>query len=234
MADEIELADDGSPLGTLLVDGKVYDPSGAAAPADPPAEPTKEEEAKWALEDLTGDEVDGAEVMQLYEGYSDPALRRQALALYVRDGLTTVEVARAVGVPEGTVEMWAYNGKWNRMAGRSLAIKAQEEARGLAALRMRVRRSIIESQLEASKKVRDRVLRDIEEMSAKSAADALKAAADVEARALGMSEAGAIDTMDREMDGARRDGKVPLVLVVNGGSAAGILPVRVHGEGGPA
>ena len=225
--DNIELADDGSPLGTLLVDGTVYTPEPRVEGMDltfkPLAEVQREE-----LQDLTGEDGADEDLITIYEGYSDPALRKQALELYVRDGLTALEVSKVLKVPEKTVEMWAYNGKWNRLAGRSVAIRAQEEARGLANLRMKVRRAIIESQLEGSKRVRERILQNMDNIPVKSAAEALKAAADVEARALGMSESGSI-TMDDESSGPGKkdkDMKTPLVLVVNNGSPSGLLPVR--------
>ncbi len=230
--DEIELADDGSPLGTLKIGDKVYvpDPEKKDSLVKVATLPSKKE----IVQDLTGETDADEGLLDLYEGYSDPVLRRRALELYVKDQKSVDEVAKALSVPVGTVEMWAYNGKWNKAASHSISVRAQEEARGLAALRIRVRRPIIESQLEGAKRVRERVMRDMESLSVKSAAEALKAAADVEARALGMSESGVVADVDQELDGATgkkgADAKVPLVLVVNTGSASGILPVRRPGE----
>lgn len=229
--DEIELADDGSPLGTLKIGDKVFrpDPDKKDALIKVATLPSKKE----IVQDLTGETDADESLLDLYEGYSDPVLRRRALELYVRDQKSVDEVAKDLNVPVQTVEMWAYNGKWNKAASHSVSVRAQEEARGLAALRIRVRRPIIESQLEGAKQIRERVLRDMESLSVKSAAEALKAAADVEARALGMSESGVITDGDAELDGGARKGadtKVPLVLVVNTGSASGILPVRKTGE----
>ena len=230
MADQIELADDGSPLGTLKIGDQVFVPKRQ----EDGTVVTYADKEREALEDLTGEHGADEDLMALYENYSDPVLRRRALELYVRDGLSAEEVAQRLKVPVETVEMWAYNGKWNRAAGRSVAVRAQEEARGLTALRIKVRKSIIESQLEGSRRIRERVLQDMDEMSAKSAAEALKAAADVEARALGMSESGSIANDDQTGTTSRQkkgDDKVPLVLVVNNGvSASGILPVRKPGQ----
>lgn len=228
--DEIELADDGSPLGTLKIGDRVYvpDPEKKDSLVKVATLPSKKE----IVQDLTGETDADEGLLDLYEGYSDPVLRRRALELYVRDQKSVDEVAKDLGVPVQTVEMWAYNGKWNKAASHSVSVRAQEEARGLAALRIRVRRPIIESQLEGAKQIRERVLRDMESLSVKSAAEALKAAADVEARALGMSESGVITDGEAEEENGRgrSDGKVPLVLVVNGGGPAGILPVRKSGN----
>ena len=75
--------------------------------------------------------------------------------------------------------------------------------------------------------MREKVEDELDGMSAKSAAEALKAVADIEARALGMSESGSTET---EGPARKAEGKVPLVAVFMG-NASGIPTLRKAPEG---
>ena len=115
-----------------------------------------------------------------------------------------------------------------QLAAALLAV-AQQTASGIELARIRAasRAEVAKRQLEASGVVRDKALEQLGNggVSVKSAAEALKSAADVEARILGVSESGSLDdsASDAEQKNGK-DGKQPLVVVFNGG----LPPVRRH------
>lgn len=192
----------------------------------------REAALRSTLVELTGVPDADAKLAQVYAGYSDAEKRDRALDLYVVDGKTIDEIAGIVGVPERTVAAWAYVGKWNQPVAMEMSVRQQEEAMQLARLRVRQRRVVIQKQLDSAQMVRDKVENELDNMSAKSAAEALKAAADIENRALGMSESGRTDFMEKEDEKRKRDdgGKVPLVFVIKNGSGSGIPTLRKGGE----
>ena len=192
----------------------------------------REAALRSTLIELTGVPDADAKLAQVYAGYSDAEKRDRALDLYVVDGKSIDEIADIVGVPERTVAAWAYVGKWNQPVMMEMSVRQQEEAMQLARLRVRQRRAVIQKQLDSAQMVRDKVENELDNMSAKSAAEALKAAADIENRALGMSESGRTDFMEKEDEKRKREdsGKVPLVFVIKNGSGSGIPTLRKGGE----
>lgn len=192
----------------------------------------REAALRSTLIELTGVPDADAKLAQVYAGYSDAEKRDRALDLYVVDGKSIDEIANIVGVPERTVAAWAYVGKWNQPVIMEMSVRQQEEAMQLARLRVRQRRAVIQKQLDSAQMVRDKVENELDNMSAKSAAEALKAAADIENRALGMSESGRTDFMEKEDEKRKREdsGKVPLVFVIKNGSGSGIPTLRKGGE----
>ena len=192
----------------------------------------REAALRSTLIELTGVPDADAKLAQIYAGYSDAEKRDRALDLYVIDGKSIDEIANIVGVPERTVAAWAYVGKWNQPVMMEMSVRQQEEAMQLARLRVRQRRAVIQKQLDSAQMVRDKVENELDNMSAKSAAEALKAAADIENRALGMSESGRTDFMEKEDEKRKREdsGKVPLVFVIKNGSGSGIPTLRKGGE----
>ena len=191
----------------------------------------REAALRSTLIELTGVPDADAKLAQVYAGYSDAEKRDRALDLYVVDGKSIDEIADIVGVPERTVAAWAYVGKWNQPVMMEMSVRQQEEAMQLARLRVRQRRAVIQKQLDSAQMVRDKVENELDNMSAKSAAEALKAAADIENRALGMSESGRTDFMGKEDEQKHEDsGKVPLVLDIKNGSGSGIATLRKGGE----
>ena len=192
----------------------------------------REAALRSTLIELTGVPDADAKLAQVYAGYSDAEKRDRALDLYVVDGKSIDEIADIVGVPGRTVAAWAYVGKWNQPVVMEMSVRQQEEAMQLARLRVRQRRAVIQKQLDSAQMVRDKVENELDNMSAKSAAEALKAAADIENRALGMSESGRTDFMEKEDEKRKREdsGKVPLVFVIKNGSGSGIPTLRKGGE----
>lgn len=192
----------------------------------------REAALRSSLIELTGSPDADARLVQVYRGYEDAEKRDQAMRLYVEACCPIDEIARKVGVPERTVTAWAYVGKWSQPVIMEMSMRQQQEAAQLALLRVRQRRSVIQKQLDSAQMVRDKVENELDGMSAKSAAEALKAAADIENRALGMSESGRTDFMERQEEKKREEsGKTPLVFVVQNRTGSGIPTLRKAGEG---
>lgn len=190
--DPAELADDGSPLGTLKVGGHIYakDTMGNLARV------ATKELARSKSIDVTGDDDADAELLDAYEEYDNNEKRRRALVRYVKDGLTAAEVAKEVQVPERTVLMWAYHGKWNKAATRELAVRMEEESRALVNLRLRHRETLLARQVEDSSRIQRKLMEKVEgdEVSMKTAAESLAALAKVQNSAMGVADSGSVVT----------------------------------------
>ena len=199
----------------------------AVSPLADDAARAREDALRSRVVALTGSPDGDRALAELYEGYEDEEKRRQALELYVKEDKSFEEIAAKLEVPERTVAAWAYVGKWTHAAMADVSVRLEDEAVQLARLRLSQRRSIIQKQLDSAQLVREKVEDELDGMSAKSAAEALKAVADIEARALGMSESGSTET---EGPARKAEGKVPLVAVFMG-NASGIPTLRKAPEG---
>ena len=199
----------------------------AVSPLADDAARAREDALRSRVVALTGSPDGDRALAELYEGYEDEEKRRRALELYVKEDKAFEEIAAKLGVSERTVAAWAYVGKWTHAAMADVSVRLEDEAVQLARLRLSQRRSIIQKQLDSAQLVREKVEDELDGMSAKSAAEALKAVADIEARALGMSESGSTET---EGPARKADGKVPLVAVFMG-NASGIPTLRKAPEG---
>lgn len=199
----------------------------AVSPLADDAARAREDALRSRVVALTGSPDGDRALAELYEGYEDEEKRRRALELYVKEDKAFEEIAAKLGVPERTVAAWAYVGKWTHAAMADVSVRLEDEAVQLARLRLSQRRSIIQKQLDSAQLVREKVEDELDGMSAKSAAEALKAVADIEARALGMSESGSTET---EGPARKAEGKVPLVAVFMG-NASGIPTLRKAPEG---
>ena len=199
----------------------------AISPLADDAVRAREDALRSRVVSLTGSPDGDRALAEMYEGYDDEEMRRQALELYVKEGLAFEIIAAKLAVAERTVAAWAYVGKWTHAAMADVSVRLEDEAVQLARLRLTQRRSIIQKQLDSAQLVREKVEEELDDMSAKSAAEALKAVADIEARALGMSESGSTET---ESPAKKAEGKVPLVAVFMG-NASGIPTLRKAPEG---
>lgn len=228
MAEEVELAEDGSPLGTLKVDGKVYrqDRAGELART------ATKELARSVSVDVTGDDDADDLLVESYEGYSDEELRKKALQLYVCEGRVATEVAEKLKVPERTVLMWAYKGRWNRAAARELEVRAAEEARALADFRLRHREALLRTQIANASEIQRKLMAAVEEGSIgmKSAAESLANLAKVQNQAMGIADSGVIAPSGQENPEKKKgegEKQSPLVVVFPGNAA---IPVLKKGE----
>jgi hypothetical protein len=184
----------------------------------------REDVLRNQLVELTGSPDSDKAIAEFFEGFHDENKKDKALRAYIKDGRTIAEIAHDLRVPERTVAAWAFIGKWNQPVALELSVRQEEEALQLARLRIGQRRTIIQRQLDSAQMVRDKVINELDDMSAKSAAEALKAAADIEARALGMSESGRTEFTEQRQAEAQKskDSKVPLVVVVQNSTGSGI------------
>ena len=227
MSDEplesVDVAEDGSPLGTLKIGDTIYRPK----PMESLKATAERELVRSESVDITGDDDADEELLSLYEGYSDNDKRKAALVRYVKDGLTASEVAAELNVPERTVLMWAYHGKWNKAASREIAVRMEEEARALTNLRLRNRESLLKRQLDDSTELQRRLMDGVlkgDTRVTKSTAEALAALAKVQNAAMGVADSGNIVTGvgEEQKDKEKGDGKVPLVVNFNNVNMAGI------------
>ena len=148
------------------------------------------------------------------------------MTAFVVDGLDIEKVASLVEVPARTVSMWIYNGKWDELAKKELAVRQSQSILDLARFRAEQRLKVAKEQAEQAKMIRDAAADKIrnEEGSLKSNTEAWAAASKIEHTLVGMGESGDVaDIMEKKED-EKDKGKTPLVMIFNGG----LPPVRKH------
>ena len=214
----ILLTEDGHPVGDIVIAGG--DRSVDTAPASEVEKAEAERDyLRHIASEMTGDPSDTA-VAEIFDGIGDEEKRRKAMRLFVNEHLSIAAIASKVGVPDRTVSAWMFDGKWAEIAAKDAAIRRSASVLELESLRSSRRTEVARAQLDAAKKIREKALEklDSDEVSVKSAAEALKSAADVEARILGVSESGTVAGADGtdEKEG-KAEGKKPLVVISNGG-----------------
>lgn len=215
----ILLTEDGHPIGDIVIAG-----GDRSVDTTPSSELEKAEANREYLRhvasEMTGDPSDTA-VAEIFEGIGNEEKRREAMKLFVNEHCSIRTISDKLSVPERTIAAWMFDGKWAEIAAKDAAIRRSASVLELESLRSSRRTEVARAQLDAAKKIREKALEklDSDEVSVKSAAEALKSAADVEARILGVSESGAVmgvDGSDNRKDG-KADGKKPLVVIFNGG-----------------
>ncbi len=220
--ESILLTEDGHPIGDIVV----ADNSALAPVLDnrEVAEGTREEQMRAVAAELMGEPGADAAIAEWFPGYGDGERRKRAMAMFIAGGRNVEEIAKAVDVPGRTVAQWLYVGQWDRIVKQELAARHAASTVELGRLRAERRARVAREQLEAAKTIRDTALEQLGagEVSVKSAAEAVKSSADVEARILGVSESGALTGVDEESGKAEQNGKTPLVMVFQGG----LPPVR--------
>jgi hypothetical protein len=156
---------------------------------------------------------------QVYPGLMDTPKLNQCYVIFMKGG-SFEDCAVTTGADLRTVTRWAQQGGWIKARAEVERAAAEEEAQRLDMLRREERLPELMKQIDAGKKLRERVadlLDSGEELSPgnlKMLGDALKAAGDNTVRALGVSEAGSTSVKS----------KAPLVVLIQGG---GLPPVRV-------
>jgi len=162
---------------------------------------------------------------EVYPGLMDTPKLNQCYVIFMKGG-SFEDCATTTGADLRTVARWAQQGSWIKARGEVERASAEEEAQRLDMLRREQRIPELEKQIDAGKKLRERVadiLDSGDELTPgnlKMLGDALKAAGDNTVRALGVSEAGSTrDKADEE-----KSGKAPLVVLIQGG---GLPPVRL-------
>lgn len=158
----------------------------------------------------------------MYPSYSDEGKRSEALNILITKGLTIEEVAHEINVPVRTVEIWAYSGDWATLMKCGAQARREIEKVYLSNLRTAKRIPILKEQFESAHKLRDAGKEMLENAETardnEVAAGMLKAASDIEVRALGIGESGAVtEDSAKKSDADSKEGKQPLVVVFNGG-----------------
>lgn len=218
----ILMTDDGHPIGELVL----ADSMSVPMPTEETVEANREDLMKAAAADLTGNPDSESAVAELYPGYSDPDRRKKAMTAYVTEDKSIEEIARLVDVPCRTVSMWIYNGQWDELAKKELAVRQSQSILDLARFRAERRLEIAKEQIEQAKMIRDTAADRIQndEGSLKSNTEAWAAASKIEHTLVGMSESGDIASITEKKEDKDSKGKTPLVMVFNGG----LPPVRKH------
>lgn len=216
MNDHDDLTDDGVPIGEVAVS------NGTAVVRWPESEREKEVEAnrqaliRQEVTEITGSDSSDDAMLELYEGYDDPDLRKQALRKYIIGREPLQKIADDLNIPVRTVSMWAFVGCWDRVLKREIQAEQEHSMLMLVKYRNLRRASAAVEQLDAAREVRQVALDKLrtDDISVKSAADALKSVADVEARVLGISESGALDRGEKtEAEKSQATGGKQLLVV---------------------
>jgi hypothetical protein len=162
---------------------------------------------------------------EVYPGLMDTPKLNQSYVIFMKGG-SFEDCAVTTGADLRTVTKWAQQGGWLKVRAEIERAAGEEEAQRLDMLRREERLPELKKQIDAGKKLRERVadlLDSGEELSPgnlKMLGDALKAAGDNTVRALGVSEAGSTNAKADE----EKSGKAPLVVLIQGG---GLPPVRI-------
>ena len=214
----------GTPIGEVVIADNTSLPP---VPTAASIEENRSELLRATAVEVTGDPDADKAVAELYPGYMDAEKRKLAMTAFVVQGRTVEESALAAGVPERTVAMWAYNGRWDQLVKREVAAMETKSKLELAKFRAQRRMKIVKAQLEQAEELRDTAIEKMKagEASVKSATEAWAAASKVEHTLTGLSEAGTVADVDGGggSGSGKGDGKQPLVVIVQGG---GLVPVR--------
>ena len=218
----ILMTEDGHPIGDLVL----ADNASVPMPTDSTIEANREDLMRAAAADITGNPDADSAVAELYPGYSDPDRRKKAMTAFVVDGLDIEKVASLVEVPARTVSMWIYNGKWDELAKKELAVRQSQSILDLARFRAEQRLKVAKEQAEQARMIRETATERIrnDEGSLKSNTEAWAAASKIEHTLVGMSESGDVADLMEKREDEKDKGKPPLVMIFNGG----LPPVRKH------
>ena len=218
----ILMTEDGHPIGDLVL----ADNASVPMPTDSTIEANREDLMRAAAADITGNPDADSAVAELYPGYSDPDRRKKAMTAFVVDGLDIEKVASLVEVPARTVSMWIYNGKWDELAKKELAVRQSQSILDLARFRAEQRLKVAKEQAEQARMIRETATERIrnDEGSLKSNTEAWAAASKIEHTLVGMSESGDVADLMEKREDEKDKGKTPLVMIFNGG----LPPVRKH------
>jgi hypothetical protein len=157
-----------------------------------------------------------------YPSTTNAKKREDAHEAFVK-GASLEELAQKFEVEENVVCYWAIHGRW--LDERRLLLRAKEEqdALMLSAIRIEKRQTILQKQLKTADKLRTQIddavnnNTDHTPSQIKLLTEGAKLIADVEVRAIGICDSGAV--AESAASGAKADktGKQPLVVVFAGG-----------------
>lgn len=165
---------------------------------------------------------------QVFPGLYNSEAQREAYRLFMTERADVKDIVTAVEVPLITVLEWIRLGAWAKRRSKLLAVQEQTEAQLIAKERIEKRRQVLEEQAAVGKKLRETAEAMIDQVDntqgLKNLGETIKAATDVEARALGIDDRGA--TVSEDQDDAAGAGKAPLVVIVQGGGLPQVRTVK--------
>ena len=225
--DPILRTEDGHPIGELVM------ADATTVPTVPNEETVKNNRAELLRQNaiqITGDpNADGA-LAELYPGFGNVDIRKQARDLYLVEHKGIDDIALATGLPSRTISMWIWSEQWDEVVRREIEVKRRQSILDTARLRSEMA-DVLGEQAEQARRIRskatDNITNDVG--SLKSNTEAWTAAAKVEHTIYGVSEAGEFASGTGEAEKSKeqqKEGKVPLVNVFVGG----LPPIRKSGE----
>jgi len=164
----------------------------------------------------------------IFPCFGNVELRDAAYRQYMVTEKTLEEVAESISVPPVTVMRWAANGNWDRERDRHEAVHIRDLRGRLKMWRARERDRVARAQVALGGKIREAASLALDDEltpdGLKKVAEAGKAGADVEARAIGINDAES--AAEAGIEGPANGGSraQPLVIVVPGGG----LPPRAR------
>lgn len=164
----------------------------------------------------------------LYPCFGNTELREVAYRRYMLTDESLDEIARTLSLPTHTVFRWAALGGWNADREQNELVRVRDHRDKLRLWRAKERARIAQDHVALAGLIRDAANRklgnpdDLTPGLLKMVAEAAKAGADIEARAVGISDAESAAEADVDKKGAGSKAQ-PLVVVVPGG---GLPPPR--------
>lgn len=224
---DVLVTEDGHPIGQIVVADNTRLPE--VRPSETEIANARQELLRASVRDMTGMLDPDEAIAELYPGYCDIDRKQKAMKLFVAECKSIEETAEAVGVPPRTVSQWIYVGRWDALVRHEIAVRNIESSFAIEKLRVKVRKNVMEEQLEQARMIRNKAAQNIKDDtgSLKSNTEAWNAAARVEHTIVGISETGDLATVDEEPKekGKTDTGKTPFVMVFQNGS----LPPRPTG-----
>lgn len=156
-------------------------------------------------------------------------IREKAHRKFIQ-GTRISDLALEFKVDENLICHWVMNGHWIDEKELLLRAKEGEDALALSEIRIDKRRTIIKRQLTTASQLRDQIEnavsmnKDHSPSHIKLLAEGAKLVADVETRAIGICESGAITTQSSaDAEEKIKTGKQPLVMIFQNGSLPPIV-----------
>lgn len=213
-------------VATELLEGVValpIQPTHALAPASPDAPIIRDDGTIDSGKILTKGIIES-----MYPTAMCADIREKAHREFMQ-GTRITDLAVKFGVDENLICHWAMNGRWIDEKEMLIRAKEGEDALALAEIRIAKRRTIIKRQLNTAEHLRDQIEnavstnKDHSPSHIKLLAEGAKLVADVETRAIGICDSGAITTQTTsEAEEKTKAGKQPLVMIFQNG---GLPPV---------
>lgn len=173
----------------------------------------------------------------VYPFLHDLEKQKAVYKAFMHDEMDLVTAAFSASVPVNTALRWAYNGRWVDKREELVKTLAREEGQKIELMRIGKRHEELEAQIATGKALRDRVDKELEAREwspaqLKMLADTAKAASDISVRAVGVGDSGLTsrEFANKEAEEKKVAGKMPLVVLIQGGGLPHVRPATVDYE----